>query len=191
MTPTGGSHGKLHRTARFLSHPRRRGGGVAARGARAGGVRLFPRINLAPVILIVRSRRPRSGFCGYSSFLGPQDRHQPGTALRDIEHSGVKEQADLLRPSRHRGRSIYQRRRCSNVTFRPMRWCCWTRRRDSDERRDHAGIEWIVLGQTLTLAELASSSMFDVPRASGRRLRCRGERPACSSRPRESGGWSR
>jgi len=26
---------------------------VAARGARAGGVRLFPRINLAPVILIV------------------------------------------------------------------------------------------------------------------------------------------
>src|SRR5437016_2119513 len=54
----------------------------------------------------------------------PQDRHQPGTALCEIENSGVKEQADLLRPSRHRGRSIYQRRRCSNVTFRPMRWCC-------------------------------------------------------------------
>src|SRR6516165_9476744 len=64
----------------------------------------------------------------------------------------------------------------------------WTRRHDSDERRDHAGIEWIVLGQTLTLAELASSSMFDVPRASGRRLRCRGERPECSGRLRESGG---
>ncbi len=44
---------------------------------------------------------------------------------------------------------------------------------------------------TRTLAELASSLMVDVPRASGRRLRCRGEQPACSSRPRESGGWSR
>src|SRR5262249_30705981 len=43
------------------------------------------------------SRRPRSGFCGYSSFLGPQDQRQPGTALREIEHSGVKEQAGLLR----------------------------------------------------------------------------------------------
>ena len=27
----------------------------------------------------------------------PQDRHQPGTALREIEHPGVKEQAGLLR----------------------------------------------------------------------------------------------
>src|SRR6516164_10487334 len=30
-----GSHGKLHRTTKILSHARRRGGGVAARGTRA------------------------------------------------------------------------------------------------------------------------------------------------------------
>src|SRR6516225_1975256 len=35
--PTGGSHGKSHRTTKILSHARRRGGGVAARGARAAG----------------------------------------------------------------------------------------------------------------------------------------------------------
>src|SRR5215831_19987165 len=34
MTPIAGSHGKLHRTTKILSHARRRGG-VAARGARA------------------------------------------------------------------------------------------------------------------------------------------------------------
>src|SRR6266566_23281 len=34
MTPTGGSHGKPHRTTEILSHARRRGR-VAARGARA------------------------------------------------------------------------------------------------------------------------------------------------------------
>src|SRR4029078_7696685 len=34
MTPTGGSHGKPHRTTKILSHARRRGGDVAARGAR-------------------------------------------------------------------------------------------------------------------------------------------------------------
>jgi hypothetical protein len=28
----------------------------------------------------------------------PQNRHHPGTALREIEHSGVKEQAGLLLP---------------------------------------------------------------------------------------------
>src|SRR6266536_6197881 len=33
--PTGGSHGKPHRTTKILSHARRRGGRVAARGARA------------------------------------------------------------------------------------------------------------------------------------------------------------
>ena len=33
--PPGGSHGKLYRTTKILSHARRRGGGVAARGARA------------------------------------------------------------------------------------------------------------------------------------------------------------
>src|SRR5256886_17489417 len=33
MTPTGGSHGKPHRTTKVLSHAWRRGGGVAARGA--------------------------------------------------------------------------------------------------------------------------------------------------------------
>src|SRR5262249_15211023 len=33
--PTGGSHGKPHRTAKILSHARRRSGDVAARGARA------------------------------------------------------------------------------------------------------------------------------------------------------------
>src|SRR5215472_12869396 len=33
--PTGGSHGKPHRTTKILSRARRRGGGVAARGARA------------------------------------------------------------------------------------------------------------------------------------------------------------
>src|SRR5262249_2379762 len=33
--PTGGSHGKLHRTPKILSHARRRGGSVAAWGARA------------------------------------------------------------------------------------------------------------------------------------------------------------
>src|SRR5215813_670570 len=32
---TGGSHGKLHRTTKILSHARRRGGGMAARGTRA------------------------------------------------------------------------------------------------------------------------------------------------------------
>src|SRR5262252_3203495 len=36
MTPTGGSHGKPHRTTKILSHARR-GSGVAARGARAAG----------------------------------------------------------------------------------------------------------------------------------------------------------
>jgi len=39
MTPTGGSHGKLHSTTKILSHAsRRRGGGVALRGACATGV---------------------------------------------------------------------------------------------------------------------------------------------------------
>jgi hypothetical protein len=33
--PTGGSHGKPHRTTKILSHARRRGGCVATRGARA------------------------------------------------------------------------------------------------------------------------------------------------------------
>src|SRR6266446_1952821 len=33
--PTGGSHGKLHRTTKILSHARRRGGRVAGWGARA------------------------------------------------------------------------------------------------------------------------------------------------------------
>src|SRR5262249_11033006 len=33
--PSGGSHGNPHRTTKILSHARRRGGGVAARGARA------------------------------------------------------------------------------------------------------------------------------------------------------------
>src|SRR6266404_1421460 len=37
MTPTGGSHGKPHRTTKILSHAWRRGGRVAARGARAAG----------------------------------------------------------------------------------------------------------------------------------------------------------
>src|SRR5262245_39994424 len=48
MTPTRGSHGKLHRTTKILSHARRRGGGLAARGARSSAplaltksVRLF------------------------------------------------------------------------------------------------------------------------------------------------------
>ena len=42
MTPTGGSHGKLHRTTKILSHAaRRRGSRVAARGARAGEFRRY------------------------------------------------------------------------------------------------------------------------------------------------------
>src|SRR6516162_9238133 len=48
MTPTGGSHGKLHRTTKILSHARRRGSGVAARGACAAaddtGGRVSPRL---------------------------------------------------------------------------------------------------------------------------------------------------
>src|SRR6516165_9776812 len=35
--PTGGSHGKLHRTTKVLSHARRCGSGVARWGARAAG----------------------------------------------------------------------------------------------------------------------------------------------------------
>jgi hypothetical protein len=81
---------------RIATHQKVQGIPRAARAAR-------------PAPRAARSRRPRSGSCGYSSFLGPQDRRQPGTALREIEHSGVKEQAGLLRPSRHRVRSIYQR----------------------------------------------------------------------------------
>src|SRR5437660_9151800 len=37
MTPTGGSHGKLHRTTEILSHAWRRGSLVAARGAGGAG----------------------------------------------------------------------------------------------------------------------------------------------------------
>src|SRR5512132_3947726 len=39
MTPTGGSHGKPHRTTRLLSHARRRGGRGADRRACAAGAR--------------------------------------------------------------------------------------------------------------------------------------------------------
>src|SRR5215831_1939935 len=45
---------------------------------------------------VVRSRRPRSGFCGYSSFLGPRIGNRPEQRSREIEHPGVKEQAGLL-----------------------------------------------------------------------------------------------
>src|SRR4029453_3284396 len=39
MTPTGGSHGKPHRTAKILSDAWRRGSRVAARGARTAAAR--------------------------------------------------------------------------------------------------------------------------------------------------------
>src|SRR6516165_6636631 len=119
----------------------------------------------------------------------PQDRHHPGTALARNRAFGGK-RASRFAPAKQASWAV-------DIPAAPMFQCYfsanavvlrWTRPHDSDERRDHAGIEWIVLGQTLTLAELASSSMFDVPRASGRRLRCRGERPECSGRLRESGG---
>src|SRR5262249_6045330 len=50
-----------------------------------------------PAPRAARSRRPRSGFCGYSSFLGPRIGITPERRSREIEHSGVKEQAGLLR----------------------------------------------------------------------------------------------
>src|SRR5262245_37254374 len=50
-----------------------------------------------PAPRAARNRRPRSGSCGYSSFLGPRIGITPERRSREIEHSGVKEQAGLLR----------------------------------------------------------------------------------------------
>jgi putative tryptophan/tyrosine transport system substrate-binding protein len=59
MTPTRGSHGKLHRTTKILSHARRRGGGVAARGARAAADYARDRLSSQRIVLFVCTSRGR------------------------------------------------------------------------------------------------------------------------------------
>jgi DNA-binding NarL/FixJ family response regulator len=54
--------------------------------AKAGQIDLVIMIGALKPFLRRMRTASRSGSCGYSSFLGPQDRHQPGTALREIEH---------------------------------------------------------------------------------------------------------
>src|SRR5215475_6772521 len=49
MTPTRGSHGKLHRTTKILSHARRRGG-LAARGAGAAAADAGDRVTRPHIV---------------------------------------------------------------------------------------------------------------------------------------------